>query len=185
VHGHFALAGGSVWVLNADGVHQVTPATGTVARTIVPEGRMCDDVKDIAVGFDALWAACKHGSVNRVDLATGKLTAIPTETGSHTFLVSDDAVWVTNYEAGSTSRIDPATNAVQSIHGVGSGIGITEGGGFVWAATTSEFVALDSEGEVKRRLAVPEAQFWYDLIWTEQGIWGSTAGSSVYLIKVP
>lgn len=185
VRGSFALADGSLWVLDGAGLHRVDPDTGAVASTITPKARICDDVKDLTIAFDAMWAACKHGEVHRVELGSGELTQIVTRAGSHTFHVSEEAVWVTNYQSNSTSRIDPSTNAVVTIPSVGGGIGITEGDGLVWVATNSEFVGLDADGDIKRRLAVAHEHFWYDLIWTEQGIWGSTAGPTVYLIDVP
>jgi len=185
VQGAFAHHDGFVWVLDDDGIHRVDPATGKVTHTINRDPAVCEDTKDLAIGFDAAWIACKGGFVDRVDLAEGSVTEIATARGSHTLLITEDAVWVTNHEAGSTSRIDPATNAVRTIHGVGSGIGITEGGGLVWVATNSQIVGLRPDGDEAQRISVPGERFWYDLVWTEEGIWGSTAGAAVYLIDVP
>ena len=137
----------------------------------------------MAIGFGSAWTACKRGRVDRIDLSTGAVTKLTTEAGSHTLLVTDDAVWVTNYLARSVSRIDPDSNEVVTTPDVGV-VGITEGGGAIWVSTYDELVALDpATGKPMRRIAVPSA-FWYELIWTSEGIWGTTFTPALYLIDV-
>ncbi len=182
--GQLAVTDDAVWIITESGLHEIDPTDGHVRRTTQVLDVDCSDPSALVMAFDSAWLACKEGSVQRIDPESGAVTSIVMGAGTHTFHVSDAAVWATNYRAGTTARIDPSTNAVTTIQGVGNGIGITEGGGLIWVATTNELVGLDADGTEKRRVAVPPAQFWYDLVWTEEGIWGSTAGPSIYLIDV-
>jgi hypothetical protein len=181
--GQLAAGTDGLWALSDGMLERLDPLTGAVEATLEIDGSACGQ-KDLAVGFGSAWLTCKGGSVDRVDLATGALVRIETSEGSHTPLVTSDAVWVTNYIANTTSRIDPATNAVLTKADIGGGIGITEGGGFVWVAADRELVALNPTGTVIRRVAAPAARYLYDLVWTEEGIWASSAGRLLYLIDV-
>jgi hypothetical protein len=183
-YGQLAVTDDAVWIINESGLHEIDPADGQVRRTTKPLDLGCGDPSQLTMAFDSAWLACKEGSVKRIDPDSGEVTSIVMGAGTHTFHVSDVAVWATNYRAGTTGRIDPETNEVTTIQGVGSGVGITEGGGLVWVATSNELVGLAPDGTEKRRVAVPTSWFWYDLVWTAEGIWGTTAGPTVYLIDV-
>ena len=144
--GAFALADGAVWLFNELGLHRIDASDGAIGQPIGPDlATICGDSKDLLVAFDSAWVACKEGKVVRVDLSTGDVTPITTEAGAHTLAITDDAVWVTNYQAGTVSRIDPASNEVTTIAGAGSGVGITVGDGYVWAATPTGIAKIDPQ----------------------------------------
>jgi DNA-binding beta-propeller fold protein YncE len=179
--GAFALADGSVWTLSGQGVQRIDPKTGArlgkSVGAIDPES--CRSWKDMSVAFGSAWLACKEGKVVRIDISNGDLTSITTALGAHTFALTDDAIWVTNYQAGSLSRIDPETNLVTTIDGAGSGVGITSGGGFLWAATRLGIAKIDPAtatilGTV--HLGIGE---YYELVWDDGVIWASTRTSRV------
>ena len=179
--GAYALAEGSVWTLSDEGVQRIDPETGaslgTPVGAIDPES--CRSLKDMAVAFGSAWLACKEGKVVRIDLSNGDLTTISTALGAHTFARTDDAIWVTNYQAGSVSRIDPKTNRVTTIEGAGGGVGITSGGGFIWAATRLGIAKIDpATATILGTVKLGSGQY-YELVWDDGVIWASTRTSLV------
>ena len=177
------MAEGSGWVRSKDGaVSKVDLSTGKVRRvaTVAPEGCI---QKDIAMAFGAVWLACKEGHVMRVPLDGTKPAVIPTGLGAHTFALTEDAVWVSNYlDGGSVSRIDPRTRAVTTIPEVGSGVGIAVGGGFVWTGDSGGIARIDpATARIVGHLAVPPGSY-YDLAWDDGVLWASTRGSD--LLKI-
>ena len=178
--GAFALADGAVWLFNERGLHRIDAATGTIGQPIGPDLlTICGSPKDLLIVFDSAWVACKEGKVIRVDLASGDATPIPTEVGAHTLATTDDAVWVTNYQAGSVSRIDPASNDVATIAGAGSGVGITVGGGYVWAAAPTGIAKIDPATASIVGTVPLGAGEYYDLVWDDGIIWASTRGNRI------
>jgi hypothetical protein len=182
--GAFALAEGSVWTLSERGLQRLDPGTGAVVGK--PLGSIdpyeCQSWKDMAVAFGSAWLACKEGKVVRIDAASGKVTGITTELGAHTFALTDAAVWVTNYQAGSVSRIDPATNQVTTIEGAGSGVGITSGGGHVWASTPRGIAKIDPATAAIVGTVYLGPGAYYELVWDDGIIWASTRGNRVLKI---
>ncbi len=178
--GAFALADGAVWLFNDEGLHRIDATTGEVGNPVGPSlSSVCGSSKDLVVAFDSAWVACKEGKVVRVEISSGDLTTITTAAGAHTFTVTDDAVWVTNYQAGSVSRIDPEANQVTTIAGAGSGVGITSGGGYVWAATSTGIAKIDPATNSIAVVIEFGAGDYYELVWDEGIIWVSTRGSRV------
>jgi streptogramin lyase len=178
--GAYALADGAVWLANDDGLHRIDATTGIVGEPVGPGiSSVCGSSKDMVIAFESAWLACKEGKVVRIDLASGDASEIPTPAGTHTFTVADGAVWVTNYRAGSVSRIDPQTNEVTTIAGAGSGVGITTGDGYVWAATSNGIAKIDpATNSIVREIDLGPGQY-YELVWDEGIIWVSTRGSHV------
>lgn len=182
--GNFTLAEGKGWLHSRDGtVSSLDVGTGKVSRVATVDPALCEQ-KDIAMAFEVVWLACKEGHVLRVPLDGGKPTVIPTGLGSHTFALTEDAVWVTNYQDGdgSISRIDPDTNQMTKLQGVGSGVGITAGGGFVWSADWLGIAKIDPRtATIVGHLPV-DPDSYYELVWDDGVIWASTRGSR--LLKI-
>ena len=178
--GGFALADGAVWLYNERGLHRIEPATGRIGKPIGPDlASVCVAPKDLLIAFESAWVACKEGKVVRVELSNGDLTRIETETGAHTLAMTDDAVWVTNYQAGSVSRIGAKSNDVTTIPGAGSGVGIVVGDGYVWAAAPAGIAKIDpTTASIVGTIPLGEGQY-YDLVWDDGIIWTSTRGSRV------
>jgi streptogramin lyase len=175
--GDIALGEGAVWLMNQDGLYRVDPDTGEVGDA-VGSGIQCSSGQ-IAVGFGSAWLACKEGTVVRSDVLTGESLTIPTAPGAHTFTVTDDAVWVTNYTSSSISHIDPATNRATQIEGAGYGVGITSGGGFVWAAAANGVAKIDPATKTIVDVVELGLGEYYELVWDDGIIWASTRTNRV------
>ena len=176
----FALADGAVWLMNDLGLHRIDASSGKVGPPVGPSiAAVCESSKDLVVAFGSAWLACKEGKVVRIDVSSGKATSIATGLGAHTFTVTDNSVWVTNYQEHSVSRIDPKTNQVTTIEGVGSGVGITSGGGYVWTAATSGIAKIDPVSATVVGMIDLGPGDYYELVWDDGVIWASTRGSRV------
>jgi streptogramin lyase len=105
-----AVAGfGALWVSNGDlngSVSQISPATSAVTRTLV-------NIPDVvAAGAGSLWVTPIHGGLQRVDPATGKVTAaigLPNAVGVTLWAGS---VWVSTNPPAALVRVDPASNRI-------------------------------------------------------------------------
>ena len=77
-------------------------------------------------------------SVGAISAAGGVVTAdVPVGSSPSSVAAGDGSVWVTNYNAGTVSRIDPATHAVkETIPAVSTPSAIAVGAGSVWVANT-------------------------------------------------
>jgi DNA-binding beta-propeller fold protein YncE len=178
--GQFALADGAGWLLNDAGLHRIDITSGRVGEPVPLDSSFeCGSAKGLAVAFESAWLACKEGHVVRIDSTTGRTTTIATGAGAHTFAVTDDAVWVTNYEANTVSRIDASTNAVTTIDDVGHGVGITTGDGSVWASTFTGIARIDPvTATIVEEVFLGSGEY-YELVWDDGMIWASTRGSRV------
>lgn len=181
--GSFTIAKGSGWLhANTGVVYRVDVTTGKIHRVSLVDRGLCSSPKDIAMAFGVVWLACKEGHVVEVPLNGGRPMVIPTGAGAHTFAVSDEALWVTNYLDGTISRIDPGTREVTTIRDVGSGVGITVGGGYVWSSDAMGIAKIDPRtGKVIDHLAVAAGSY-YELVWDDGVIWASTRGPKVLKI---
>jgi DNA-binding beta-propeller fold protein YncE len=158
-----------------------TPETGEVGGPIAPGvASSCAKRHDLAIAFASAWLACtREGQVVRIDLATGEQTDIATAAGPNRLTVTEEAVWVTNYEAGSVSRIDPRTNGVTTVDGAGRDPGITNGGGYVWATTPTGIAKIEpTTVSIVGEVDLGPGQY-YELVWDEGMIWASTRGNRV------
>ena len=183
IGGAFAIGDGAVWLVNKTGLHRIDAATGVAADPIPSDpARHCLEWKEMVVAFDRAWLACKEGMVIAIDLQSGATTAIPTAAGAHTFGVLPDSVWVTNYQVGSVSRIDPDTYEVTSVAGAGSGVGITAGDGYVWAAFGSGIAKIDpATATIIGTIDLGRGEY-YELVWDAGVIWASTRTSKILKI---
>lgn len=181
--GAFALGDGAVWILNADGLHRIDAVTGVAAEPIKSDAAAeCSAPKDLVVAFKSAWVACKEGKVVRIALNSGETTQIRTQAGAHTFAVTDDSIWVTNYEAETVSRIDPLTDEVTTVAGAGSGVGITVGDGFIWASGPTGIVKIDPESRSILGSVYLGRGEYYELVWDAGVIWASTRGAKILKI---
>jgi hypothetical protein len=180
--GAFALAEGSIWTLSEVGLQEVDPRTGLPIGSPIGSAvsaTECGSWKDLIVAFGSAWLACKEGKVVRIEIPDGKMTTIATDDGTHTFAVTDDAVWVTNYQADTVSRIDPKSNRVTTISGAGHGVGLTTGGGYVWAAAETGIAKIDpATKSIVDTIDLGWGEY-YELVWDDGIIWVSTRGNRV------
>ena len=89
---------------------------------------------------------------------------------------------MTNYQAGIVSRIDPKSNQVTRIKGAGGGVGITVGGGYIWASADTGIAKIDPA--TNKIVSVVDLGFgeYYELVWDDGYIWASTRGPHVLKI---
>ena len=181
--GALDVAEGSVWLRTESGeLLRVDPDSGKTRVVAKTNPASCLEPKRLEIAFGSAWQACKEGAVVSMALDGSQTRVIPTEAGAHTFTVTDDAVWVTNYEAGSVTRIDPETGATTTIQGTGEGVGITSGGGFVWAADFMGISQIDPDtNKIVGHLDVGPGEY-YELVWDDGVIWASTR--TTRLLKV-
>jgi len=105
-----AVAGfGALWVSNGnlDGsVSQISPAAGAVTRTLV-------NIPNVAAaGAGSLWVTPIHGGLQRVDPATGKVTAtigLPNAVGVTLWAGS---AWISTNPPAALVRVDLASNQI-------------------------------------------------------------------------
>jgi len=91
----------------------------------------------VAAGDGSIWVVCTDDDYVarlRADLGTGSHVPIPVGDGPTSVAFGADAVWVANSAAGTVSRVDPETNAVETIEVGNSPAGIAVHGGLVWVS---------------------------------------------------
>lgn len=123
---------GAIWVTDAMGARliRVDPASGQVTGSWPTSPRPCELTSD----EKHLWVTTQSGVVDRVDPQTGGILArIATGPTSYQTLVAFGAVWVTNRDGPSLTRIDPATGQARTVtmDGIKPG-GIVAEGGALW-----------------------------------------------------
>ena len=69
--------------------------------------------------------------LDRVDLATGAVTAIPLPVDAYRLAASNDRVWVAAFGSGTVFEVDSATNALVSV-------AASPGASFIWSITADD-----------------------------------------------
>lgn len=132
-----AVDGSSVWATN-DGRVERWSRRGKLAAVAMskPCGAM-------TIFRRALWVAdCKEGVIVRIDTRTArKIASIPTgianRDGELNVVAGAGSIWVASDEAGTVSRIDPATNTVSATITVDPGTWyLAFGHGALWAVSS-------------------------------------------------
>ncbi|MBT0667590.1 YncE family protein [Novosphingobium profundi] len=134
-----AVDGDTVWTTNRGRVEQWSHVKKLAE---VPLGHPCGAMS-IAAG--SLWVAdCGAGTVNRIDIASGKLvaaiyTGIANPKGELNVAAGGGSVWVANNPNGEVARIDPATNTIMARITVDPGTWyLAFGLGKLWAVSADQ-----------------------------------------------
>lgn len=143
-----AMVGGRLWVFDqTDGTAAVIdPSTAkVVARLTTPAMSGF-----VGVGFGAIWVPDFTGTthaVDRVDLATRRVTAYPSGGAGLAAATGDGSVWVSDNSDGQVVRLDPATGKVVATIAVPSPSGILVQPDRVWVASyqTMLLTAIDPQ----------------------------------------
>ncbi len=103
---------GVLWVTDKDRdvVLRIDPQTGATFGKPISVG---SGPNDLAIGAGSLWVNCQNGAaaVWRVDPSSGAaLATIPSTRFPSTIAFGRDKLWICDYDDGTVSRIDPATN---------------------------------------------------------------------------
>jgi YVTN family beta-propeller protein len=131
------VAFGSVWVASSGDstVQRFEPRT--FAAGPIEELTVGRSPSGMAAGVGALWVACTGDDyVARVtaSLTSSSSVSIPVGDGPTSVAVGAGAVWVADTVAGTVSRIDPATNEVETIDVGNAPAGIAVSDGLVWVS---------------------------------------------------
>jgi streptogramin lyase len=179
-----AKDGDTVWGFDEAGdVVQVEMATGDVLGSVdVP-----DQPKQIVLTADSVWVACDAGNaLVRIDPeAYQVIDTLDVGFGPVELEQGFDSLWVRNRQH-ELDRIDPATGeVVAKIPGFASSpsLGLSFGGGFVWASSLDGMAAIDPESnEIVREIPLP-GDTYMDSYWLDDTLWVSTAFSD-FLLQV-
>lgn len=168
-----AIDGDTVWATNVGRVERWS-RRGKLAEVALT--RPCGAM---AIAAGSLWVAdCKEGTLDRIDLATARLTAaiatgIADPHGELNVVAEAGSIWVTSDAKGIITRVDPATNrAVASIVVDPDSNYLASGFGSVWAVSgtrqslqkidpsTNSVVARVGLGRQPGFLAAGEGAVW-------------------------
>jgi YVTN family beta-propeller protein len=140
-----AFGEGAVWLADtSETVVRISPrgnrVTGSRALGVIPTA--------VAVGYGAVWLSLPdpnrpYAALWEVDPRTVRVTHTITIGKVEGFLLSLDvaigggSLWVTNYEAGTLTRVDPKTLTIVTTIDIGSHpSGVTFGAGRIWVAVS-------------------------------------------------
>jgi len=115
----------------------VSPLPGASAFRVCAGASIPYPQYALAVGFGSAWIACvRLGEVQRVSLATGKVTArIPVPAPVWTITAGEGAVWAAALGGSVVYRINPGSNRVAAQIGLDSTVPyLWAGGGALWVA---------------------------------------------------
>jgi YVTN family beta-propeller protein len=131
------VAYSAVWVANSgdDTVRRFSPRTYELGD--VGSFTVCRTPSGIAAGAGSIWVSCADDDlVARLpaDLSSASSVQIPVGDGPTAVAFGAGAVWVANETAGTVSRIDPATNDVETIDVGNAPAGIAVDRGLVWVS---------------------------------------------------
>ena len=153
-----AIDATGIWITNSadSSISRIDPNTNTVlsvSRIVVPGNSFPVAITSAFgslwvsyVSYDASFLIKVPGVVQRMDPLSGTAIGNPIPVGRNPLVVasSAEAIWVSNSDDGSVSRIDPLANQVVATIPVGgSPFGIAAGFGSVW-------VANEADGKVAR-----------------------------------
>lgn len=200
-----AVGSGAVWVSSS-----FSEQTTTVARIDPSSNAVTATIPLPSAPFSFTWAAFGEGSVwvsvgeggpepgaegrlvvFRIDPGSNKVVATipvgPAPTRPAPLAVGEGAVWVTNFEESTVTRIDPATNAVaetirttdnprDEASGRPSGVAVTPGA--VWVMNHRESTLLRIDPATSRIVASVRTQDGR-VAAGEGSVWVASAGGSV------
>ena len=176
-----AKDGDTVWGFDEDGnLVQVDMATGEQLKSVdIPE-----QPKQIVLTADAVWVACDAGNaLVRIDRETGEVTdTVDVGFGPVELELGFDSLWVRNRQL-ELVRVDPNDGSVLGkLNGfaMSPSLGLSFGGGLVWASRLTGMAAIDPESnEIVREIPLP-GPYHMDSYWMDDTLWVSTAaGNSV------
>ena len=139
-----ATTAGAVWVSDAEGAKllRLDADSGAVLSTTALDPKPCE----ITVAYGSLWVITQSGLLDRLDPATGSVVAhIAVGELSYQAIATPGAIWVSNRDGHSLTRVDPATNQptrALPLPGIDPG-GMAYAGGSLWVGDdTSGATAL-------------------------------------------
>ena len=146
------------------------PVTSLDAELIRVPGR---ETGYLSVTDDAVWAATSAG-LGRIDPTTLEWQQVE-EVPRFGMAASQDAIWVTDFDGGTVSRFDPATNEGTDVAELsGNPAAVATFGDSVWVAQQrgGAVSRLDApSGHVVAKVPVSDAGFVKGIAADEQSVW--------------
>ena len=126
---------GAVWVgvCGTPMLVRVDARTGRITEKVRLEVGNLLEESSVAAGAGRVWALSADGELVTLHPRTNKVSVHRAPAGATALRAGFGALWVTNYDAGSLMRVDPASHKVVARIAVGSGprfLAVGEGG--VW-----------------------------------------------------
>jgi glutamine cyclotransferase len=178
---YVGAAAGSIWTASGRDVLRIDPETAEVVATIPIDPTFA--VTEVEGSDDAIWATVKEAeAAYRIDPVTNTVVArIQAGAYAHGILVQPGAVWISNAHEETVTRIDPLMNTALFVDGPGSGVGLAEGNGFVWASSRSDGILFRIDPASSRATPVVRIGGWpYGMAATDTALWVSDGLMSVY-----
>jgi hypothetical protein len=174
---NLAKDGDTIWAVDDAGdVAQVDIATGDVLGSVeVPE-----EPKQIVLAADSVWVICDAGNaLVRIDPeAYAVVDTVDVGAGPVELEFGFDSLWVRNRQS-ELVRIDPETaEVIATIEGFGTSpsLGLSFGGGLVWASALGPAMAAIDPGTnaIAYEIPLPGATYM-DSYWLDGTLWVTTA----------
>ena len=185
IPGSYAAKDGDlVWSLVQDDPTVVVTdlSTGQVVASIeVPA-----EPKQIVITGGSVWVACDtSGVLVRIDPETYELVdTIDVGGGAVELELGFDSLWVRN-RILELVRVDPETGAILArIEGFADSpsLGLSFGGGLVWASAPRSIAGVDPlTNKIVRNIPLPGFTFM-DTFWVDGSLWVTTASPTVYQV---
>jgi len=188
------VARGSVWVgvYGTGRLLRLDPDTGRVTRRIPIGTWACR----VAVDRRAAWVTRdRAGELVRVDLRTGRLQRFDIGAEPFDVILAFGAIWVTGFDVGTVTRIDPVARRVTRVYRDGPHpAGITRCGGRIWVGHGRDatwLTSIDPSTRRMRRVDVgtktpgwPRCVFGELWVTTSNGVLRMAAGSGKVLARL-
>ena len=180
---YVGAAAGSIWAPSHHDVVRIDPKTAGVVATIHVSDE--NDVTEVEGDDHAIWATVKErNSIYRIDPVSNKVVATIEGGGfAHGILVQPSAIWISNAHQNTITRIDPATNATVTIKDLGGGVGLAEGGGYVWASTRLDVFRIDPATN-EATMVVRVGGWPYGIGYLNDVLWVVDGTDAVYGIPI-
>lgn len=182
---YVAVGHGSVWASSDNAVLRFDEDTGAPLAEITA-GAVA--LRDLLVTDDGVWVAARNaGTVFRIDPDRNTVVAeIAVDNGPQGLAADEHGVWVTSqYGSGSVTLIDPDSNeVVTTIPGVGSGIGITTGGGYVWVGTKNRGISRIDPTTYDTTVVTEQNEWNYGVAYGDDDLWVSSTFGWIYRVPL-
>jgi DNA-binding beta-propeller fold protein YncE len=173
-----SAGGEGVWVLGWENkLWRIDPRTNRFGDPIeLGSNRLLG----IAVGAGSVWATSEEGLLWRVEPGPRPFfRSIDVGAGVQYVAFGDGAVWTANWNDGTLSRVDPATNAVTGRVPVGAAQALAAGAGSAWVSIAggarNGVLPASTCGEVAAGGRTPDVLVATDMPLRERGVTGPRA----------
>ena len=180
-----AKDGDTVWSVDLVQDVHVVVATDLNTGEQVASIEVPAEPKQIVLAGGSVWVACdSSGVLVRIDPETHEVVdTVEVGAGPVELELGFESLWIRN-RLLELVRVDPQTGAViERIGGFGASpsLGLSFGGGLVWASAPQSIAAVDPlTNEIVRDIPLPGTMF-HDTFWVDGSLWVTTADTRTVL----